>query len=306
MVGMERNKAIEQLISSVLSDLHIAEYTQEAQSSGQNNDVVTIRTAPAGSELVLRFPRHPVAVAELAHEVKLLEGLRERLPLAIPDPVCVNLSTQKPGQVFMGYWKLPGEPPYLPLLEKAIHLTGTGASDHIAAQVGAFLVALHAVPLDEFDPPLPVANQRATWERMYADVRSKLFAAMRPDARQKISLHFESYLEGAASSAWEPALIHGDFGPSNILYDKRTRSLSGIIDWSSAGAGDPATDLAALIGPVSYGEDFADALVSSYPALAAELPRARFYLGTFALQDALFGLETGDEQAYEAGMSQYR
>jgi aminoglycoside 2''-phosphotransferase len=192
------------------------------------------------------------------------------------------------------------------LLEPVTQLTGTGARDHIAAQLGAFLVALHAVPLYAFDPPVPVANDRATWERMYADVRSKLFPAMRPEARQEISVHFESYLEGAVSSSWEPTLIHGDFGPSNILYDESTRAVSGIIDWSSAGAGDPATDLAALIGPVSYGEDFADALVSSYPPLAAELPRARFYLGTFALQDALFGLETGDEQAYEAGMSQYR
>jgi aminoglycoside 2''-phosphotransferase len=306
MVGMERDNVIEQLVSPVISGLHIAEYTLEFHTSGQNNDIVTIRTVPAGRELVLRFPRHPGAVVELAREVKLLEGLRGRLPVPIPDPISVNLGTQELGQVFMGYWKLPGEPLYLPLLDKTSHLSGTGARDHIAAQLGAFLVALHAIPLDACDSSLPVANDRVTWERMYADVRSKLFPAMRPDARREISVHFESYLEGVASSTWEPTLIHGDFGPSNILYDERTRELSGIIDWSSAGTGDPATDLAALIGPVSYGEDFAGALVSSYPTLAAELPRAHFYLGTFALQDALFGLETGDEQAYEAGMSQYR
>jgi aminoglycoside 2''-phosphotransferase len=238
--------------------------------------------------------------------VRLLEGLRGRLPFPIPDPVVVNLSPQAPGRVLMGYWRLPGEPLYLPSLERAIHRHGTGEREHIAAQLGAFLETLHAIPLGLFVPPLPVANDRATWERMYADIRSKLFARMRPDARVEVSAHFESYLENAVSSAWEPALIHGDFGPSNILYDESLRELSGIIDWSSAGAGDPATDLAALIGPASYGEGFADALVSSYPTLAAELPRARFYLGTFALQDALFGLETGDEQAYEAGMLPYR
>jgi aminoglycoside 2''-phosphotransferase len=300
------DNATRQLLSPLLSKLQIDEYTVEAQTtSGQNNDVMTIRTSPAGRELVLRFPRHTVAAQELAHEVKLLEGLRGRLPLPIPDPIPVDLSGQRPGQAYMGYWKLPGQPLYLPLLEQVTDQSGTGARDLIAAQLGAFLMALHAVPLDAFDSPVPVANDRTTWEGMYADIRSKLFSAMRPDARQEISVHFESYLEGAESS-WEPTLIHGDFGPSNILYDERHGSLSGIIDWSSAGAGDPATDLAALIGPVSYGEDFADALLSSYPTLAGELPRARFYLGTFALQDALFGLEVGDEQAYEAGMSQYR
>jgi aminoglycoside 2''-phosphotransferase len=301
---MEPHHVIEQLISPLLPGLHLAEYTVESHISGQNNDVVTILTSPAGSELVLRIPRHPGAVVELGHEVTLLEGLRGRLPLPIPEPVYVNLGTQEVGRDFMGYWKLPGEPLYLPMLEAASRQAGT--TDRIAAQLGSFLVALHAVPLDTFDLPVPVANDRATWERMYAAIRSRLFPAMRPDARREISRHFESYLEDAASTSWEPTLIHGDFGPGNILYDDGTRALSGIIDWSSAGSGDPATDLAALIGPVSYGEDFAASLVSSYPTLAAELPRARFYLGTFALQEALFGLDTGDKQAYEAGMSPYR
>jgi aminoglycoside 2''-phosphotransferase len=297
---------IEQLLSPLLTKLHIADFTLQSHISGQNNDIVTIRTTPTGTELVLRFPRHTVAALELVQEVTILAGLRGRLPLPIPDPVSVNLGVQEPGQAYMGYWKLPGEPLSLPRLEQVSQVAGTGARDLIAAQLGAFLVALHAVPLDAFDSPVPVANDRSTWERMYADIRSKLYPAMRPDARQAISVHFEPYLEEAVSSSWEPTLIHGDFGPSNILYDERTGALGGIIDWSSAGAGDPATDLAALIGPVSYREDFADALLSSYPTLATELPRARFYLGTFALQDALFGLETGDEQAYEAGMSQYR
>jgi aminoglycoside 2''-phosphotransferase len=295
-----------QLLSRLLSELHISDYTLEAHTRGQNNDVVTIRTSPPGRELVLRFPRHTNAALELAHEVKVLECLRGHLPLPIPDPVSVNLGVQEPGRASLGYWKLPGEPLSLALLEQVGRVAGTGARDHIAAQLGAFLVALHAVPLETFDPPVPLANDRSTWERMYTEVRARLFPAMRPEARQEILVHFESYLEDAVSSSWEPTLIHGDFGPSNILYDERTGAVSGIIDWSSAGSGDPATDLAALIGPVSYGEDFADALLASYPTLAAELPRARFYLGTFALQEALFGLETGDEQAYEAGIRQYR
>jgi aminoglycoside 2''-phosphotransferase len=302
---MDDDRAIKHRISPVLRELGIAEYSLQAQTSGQNNDVVTIRTVPAGAELVFRFPRHTGAVEELAREVTLLQSLRGRLPLPIPDPLYVDLRTLDPGQVLMGYRKLPGEP--LPRLEEgAIFLTGEYPQRRIADELGDFLVALHAVPLEDFDPPLYTSNERATWERMYADVRSKLFSAMRPDARQEVSVHFESYLDDSSSASWEPALIHGDFGPSNILYDERTEALSGVIDWSSAGIGDPATDLAALIGPVSFGESFAEVLASAYPPLASELPRARFYLGTFALQDALFGLDTGDARAYEAGISQYR
>jgi len=34
--------------------------------------------------------------------------------------------------------------------------------------------------------------------------------------------------------------------------------------------------------------------------------RLAFYAGTFALQEALFGIENGDRQAFENGIAAYR
>ena len=70
-------------------------------------------------------------------------------------------------------------------------------------------------------------------------------------------------------------LRHGDFGPSNILYDAHARAIRGIIDFGSAGLGDAATDIAALMGPLSYGEAFVDRLAPVYPGLETLLDRAR-------------------------------
>jgi aminoglycoside 2''-phosphotransferase len=120
-----------------------------------------------------------------------------------------------------------------------------------------------------------------------------------------VARHFETHLADAATFAYTPALIHGDFGASNILYDAKARAISGIIDWSSAGLGDPAVDLAALICPASYGEEFAARLAGVYPGVAELLPRARFYIGTFALQEALFGVEQGDDEALRRGLEEY-
>ena len=69
---------------------------------------------------------------------------------------------------------------------------------------------------------------------------------MRLDARDAVTQHFESYLARNEMWDWTPALIHGDFGPGNILYDASRRAISGVIDFSCAGLGDPATDFAAL------------------------------------------------------------
>jgi aminoglycoside 2''-phosphotransferase len=293
----------DQQIERALSHLGIRDDAVSASAGGQNNDVVTVRVAPDGAEVVFRFPRHPRAVEELAREVALLRALHGRLPLPIPDPIYLRLDPPEPGEAFMGYPKLPGE-----LLNRADLEALPRADDkrRVADQLGAFLTALHAVPTGGFDPPLAVANDRATWVRMYADVRAGLFPLMRADARRQVAAHFEACLDDPASSAWTPTVIHGDFGPGNILYDADTRAVGGILDWDSAGLGDPATDLAALIGAHGYGADFAKWLAPDYPSLAAELPRARFYLGTFALQEALFGLTTGDAKAFESGMADYR
>jgi aminoglycoside 2''-phosphotransferase len=101
------------------------------------------------------------------------------------------------------------------------------------------------------------------------------------------------------------SLRHGDFGPTNILYDPQTPLISGVIDFGSAGLGDPAVDIAALIGPVSYGETFAELLMPTYPGVDALLERARFYAGTFALQEALWGLDHNDPNAFQHGMANY-
>lgn len=65
--------------------------------------------------------------------------------------------------------------------------------------------------------------------------------------------------------------------------------------------GHPAVNIVALICPASYGETFAARLTG----VVEMLPRARFYIGTFAHQEALFGVEHGDAQALSRGLAEY-
>jgi aminoglycoside 2''-phosphotransferase len=76
-------------------------------------------------------------------------------------------------------------------------------------------------------------------------------------------------------------------------------------DFGSAALGDPAVDVASMLGPFGYGEEFVSQVVHAYPELRPSLMRARFYAGTFALQEALWGLEHNNEEAFERGMATY-
>jgi aminoglycoside 2''-phosphotransferase len=138
---------------------------------------------------------------------------------------------------------------------------------------------------------------------MYHRIRAKLFAYMRPDARQRVAKHFEDFLDNPDRYKFEPMLRHGDFGTGNIIYDPERLSVVGIIDFGGTGLGDPASDFAGLY--ISYGETFYRQCYSVYPEMEEALERVRFYCGTFALQEALFGLENGNQEAFQNGIAEY-
>jgi aminoglycoside 2''-phosphotransferase len=268
----------------------------EYNDQGQNNDVLVVNHT-----LVLRFPRYARGIEELRVETAILRGIRPYITLEIPDPHFVHLDGP-PGQAFVGYPRIPGEPLWRETLQA---IPDPAVACRLAQELGEFLRRLHSLPVEQAVPiPLPVVDTRAEYNDLFARFREKLFPHMRPDARQHITAHFEAYLGDHSSFAFRPALKHGDFGPSNILYNPQTQAVCGIIDFSGSGLGDPAYDFAGLLS--GYGEALVEACQAVYPGLEALLPRAHFYQGTFALMEALFGIENNDPQAFENGIEGYR
>lgn len=284
-----------QAIHAVYPDLTI--HTADVIQGGQFNDILRVnRTA------IFRFPKTPREAEKLAAETELLRALQGQVPLPVPDPLWQSAEDAPPGEVFMGYPPLPGEP-----LWPATFTALDGERRRNAArQLAGFLRTLHRLPAASLPRELPAGQGIAAWRDLYRRICARLYPHMRPDARAAATRHFAAYLDDERAPSYTPALIHGDFGPGNILYDPHTGTLSGVIDFSSAGWGDPALDVAALSGPASYGEALLALFAEDYPDVAALLPRVRFYTGTFALQEALYGLEDGDARAFERGIAQYR
>ncbi len=133
---------------------------------------------------------------------------------------------------------------------------------------------------------------------MYGSIREHLFSHMRSDARRDVADVFEALTR----VEFAPALIHGDFGTANLLFDPARERISGVIDFDGVCIGDPATDVAALM---SYGEDFIGRFAREYGCSRAMLARADLYRGTFALQEALFGVEHDDPDAFTDGIADY-
>ena len=259
---------------------------------GQYNHVLLVN-----ENTIFRFPRFKGGVEQLALETKILTAVQPYLPLPVPNPTYSQFQNLEVEQAFMGYRLIPGEP----LLPKAFAKISDKTA--VAVQIAHFLQALHTVPIrDLIDEPLPVSDTEEEWWDVYGRIQTKLFPYMRLDACKAVAHHFESVLNDPSQYQFEPVLRHGDFGTGNLLHNPTTQQMSGIIDFGFTVLGDPAFDVAGLL---TYGEPFVQAVATHYPAIHDFWPRIRIYKGTFALFEALYGIENGDDLAFQRGLEAY-
>jgi aminoglycoside 2''-phosphotransferase len=278
----------------------------ELNEQGQNNDVLVV-----DGEWIFRFPRYGQAQERLEIEAAILTAIEPYITLAIPVPVYLALEGRAAGTAFLGYRRIVGEPLWRESYRALERAPRSGATlDRLAGQLAGFLKELHDVPVGEVTAAvadagheLPRDDTHEVCADLYRRMREKLFPHMRPDARDWAADHFETFLGDAASFEYQPVLKHSDFGTSNILFDPASGRICGILDFGGTCLGDPAYDFAGMLS--SYGEGFLRRCAGVYPELEGFLPRVRFYQGTFALYEALFGVEHGDEAAFRAGMAQY-
>ncbi len=276
-------------------DLHIEK--TELNDLGQYSAVVIVNDA-----LIFRFPRYAQYLDALPNEAAILESLQGRLPLPIPNPIYKAFEPLAVGKAFIGYELILGDPLWRETVQS---ITDERVLDRIAGQIGTFLKALHQVPASAIDAELQFVDTVEQYRDMFQRIRAKLYQHMRPDACEQVTAHFADYLSQTGKYAFTPALRHGDFGTINLLYDPQAQKMTGVLDFGGAGLGDPAVDCAGIYSTAGYGEAFLRRCEATYPEIADMMERVRFHFGTFALEEALFGVEHDDREAFEAGMAEY-
>lgn len=263
---------------------------------GQYNYVVVVNNST-----VFRFARWAESIRTLRKEVAILGSIQSYVTLDIPNPIYQRLEGERPEQCFIGYPMIQG----IPLWQNEFgRITNETTLNRMAAQIATFLKELHGIPAHEIVPiQLVDGDNRVYWTDLYNRFRSKLFPHMSTIGQNNVVSHFINFLDNPERFAYESSLRHGDFGGGNLIFDNERRKMAGVIDFGFAELGDPAIDIAGLFG---FGESFVERCVSTYPEIENMLERVNFYRGTFALQEALYGIEHNDTEAFESGIANYR
>lgn len=256
---------------------HLSVETVRANREGLTNDVLVVN-----ERLVFRFPKNDTWARKLlANEIKVIELARNYLDIEIPHVECKAAD-------LVAYRFIEGSP----LQRNDILALDEGDRDAIADQFATYLKQLHGIPLDEVErqgiAQSDTNRGRAAWLRLFEDVQRELFPSLMPHAREWVERHFAPLLADARFMDYEPRLIDGEPTPYHVLFDGRARRIGGVIDFGTAGVGDPATDFAVVI--YYYGESFLRRMSKFYPEIKNGLDRARFWAGTLELQWALSGI----------------
>jgi aminoglycoside 2''-phosphotransferase len=156
---------------------------------------------------------------------------------------------------------------------------------------------LHAIPLSDVPMPPwqaePPESRRLFYEQQLAALEQHVYPLLWADQKAWISDLFAPVRDGSLDlDAFAPVLIHRDLAAYHTLYAPETGDLTGVIDYGTAGAGDPAVDWGCLIN--TYGEPFVRRMHQAYPIDQATIDRARFLAGALELEWALNGVQSQD------------
>jgi aminoglycoside phosphotransferase (APT) family kinase protein len=191
----------------------------ELYDEGWDNFVLT---GPRG--LLFRFAKRRAEAKFLRRETRLLRALDGRLPLEIPR---VALA----GRDFLAYRKIPGRS----LSDVA---PGERAAQDAGRALGSFLSALHATPARGMRLPLVVRRMEVLRRRAREAPGRLQRRGVRVSGLRRLLAPMPADFAGT------PVLVHNDLLAEHILL--RRGRVVGIIDWTDAGLGDPATDFAGL------------------------------------------------------------
>jgi macrolide phosphotransferase len=248
-----------------------------------------------GVRWMLRVPRRAEVVARAEAERRLLEHLRPRLRVQLPEwAICTP--------ELIAYRRLPGEPLAPEHPETLEYQWWIDAPEEYFARLGEVIAELHRLePADAAALSVPV--------NPVGDLRGELAGELRRAERElevprRSSQRWWAWLADDHYWTSEIRLAHADLHPGHTLVDETGRLL-GVLDWTDAAIDDPAVDFLAVHN--AFGLPGLDRLLDAYrDAGGVTRPNFREHVGLFSsfrfsVSLAIYGLDTANPGFVDIG-----
>ncbi len=237
------------------------------------------------NDFIFRFPdqyfRNDSGVQLIRNEVKTLTLLKKHLNISIPTPQFVS---DDPSSPYMGYEKLDGIP-----LSRIFLSLKKEVLKQLSLDISSFLSQLHSPELTKSFPNqnFSLKGYKQEWKTFYQKTQDEIFPLLTKSQKRWIAKLFTIFLDEEENFEFEPKVIHGDFDISNILYDPKTKHISGIVDFEETRIYDPAADLLFF----NEGDSFLKVILKNYKyeINTGFVNRMKFLYGRAGLAYIFFG-----------------
>ena len=179
-------------------------------------------------------------------EHELLKALRKHTTIPVSESYCAEMDRALFGEPAMVIERVAGSG------EPSLLFNG-GANAHqvesVATQLCEMMAELHLTRMEQLNPdgrfndPRAIGLDVSTWDG-YMDGMLNYYVDSYPTlAYDPLPCYFDAFLWMRRNKPRPMPLVfvHGDFNPSNFLYD--AGRVTALIDWENAHIGDPREDL---------------------------------------------------------------
>ena len=245
-----------------------------------------------GAPWVVKSPRRVDVAVRADAERRVLDWIRPLLPIDVPDWRLFAPDV-------IAYPRLPGHPAAVVDMEIgdwAWRFDAQAPPDAFLDSMSAALAGVHGIDSATTGSAsvlvLRPDDIRAVTAERVARARDTLTV---PDPLWR---RWHDWIDDDASWPSFATFVHGDLHPAHILVDDDHR-VTGVIDWSEAHVGDPATDFSLLFA--SIGAVALDALLARYEAAGGRVwPRMAHHVAerwcAYPAVIAEFARLTGDDE----------
>ncbi len=200
--------------------------------------------------LIFRFNRFEWAKAQAQRERQALLTLSHMGLDAFPMMIAHDSLKH---QSFMVYKKIPGTP-----LSNDVLKNNQDQASFIAQSIACLLMLIHQLPQEKLQClEFPYGGDHF-WRDIWEPVSVKLSPASRMNSKK----YFESIFSLLKNAHIPKTIIHGDLGTNNILFNEKTKRISGIIDFGDIAFGDIARDFNGFFR--HHGADFVSQVLRYY------------------------------------------
>ncbi|SNY45629.1 phosphotransferase family protein [Paractinoplanes atraurantiacus] len=237
-------------------------------------------SAVVDGRVVVKFAWAEPPARRICREARLVEALRAVTP-GLPLPVVVVASRDPAMLVTRRVAAIP--------FFDVRRLIAPADREIAARDIATVLAGLHDPRVLAAVGPLPSPAPPASTEIL----RSRLGAFLRPDQWEQMAAWCD-WADRVLASPGRTVLVHGDFHGDNHLWDAASRRLSLVVDWETAGPGEPEFDLRCL--PGDCGIELFLATVVHYERLSGttlNVDRIMAWHLRTVLGDALWRAEAG-------------